>query len=80
MAGRSGDRAGLGVRSTLAFNQYFSSYLRAGGRASQGETVVTTNGVSDTKTNPLRIDPYAGAGLQLSIAANLGFNAGVTLA
>ncbi len=73
------ERLSLGVRSTLPFNQYMGVYFRAGGRASRGESIVTTNGVSETKDNPLRVDPYAGAGLQVAFGSNLGLNAGATM-
>lgn len=72
-------RASLGVRSTFALGKYFGIYARFGGRASQGSTEVTTAGVSEKIENPLRVDPYAGAGLQLAFASNLAVNAGVTL-
>ncbi len=73
------DRLSLGLRSTIPVASFLGFYLRAGGRASQGETTVTTNGVSEEKENPLRIDPYAGAGLQLAFSSILAANAGVTL-
>ena len=73
------ERASLGLRSTFPMSQYIGAYIRAGGRASQGESVITTNGVSETKDNPLRIDPYAGAGLQLAFHSNFALNAGATL-
>jgi hypothetical protein len=73
------DRASLGFRSTFGIGQYFGFYFRAGGRASQGKTKITTAGVEETKDNPLRLDPFAGTGIQLAFAANLGLNAGVTL-
>ena len=72
-------RASLGVRSTLPMGQYIGLFFRAGGRASQGETKITTAGVSETKDNPLRVDPYAGAGIQLGFSKFLGLNAGVTM-
>lgn len=75
----SSDRASLGIRSTFPFSTFAGLYLRAGGRASQGKTVITTNGVEETKDNPLRLDPYAGAGFQLAFASNFALNAGVTL-
>ncbi len=73
------DRLALGLRSTYGLSSFLGVYLRAGGRASQGKTTVTTGGVSEEKTNKLRVDPYAGAGLQLAVASNLALNAGVTL-
>lgn len=72
-------RASLGIRSTLPLGTYLGIYGRLGGRASQGKTEVTTAGVTETKDNPLRIDPYAGAGLQLAFSSNFALNAGVTL-
>ena len=72
-------RASLGVRSTLPLGRFVGFYVRAGGRAAQGETKVTTAGVSETHDNPLRVDPYAGAGLQVAFASNLALNAGVTM-
>ena len=72
-------RAALGIRSTYALGPYLGIYARLGGRASQGETKVTTAGVSETHENPLRVDPYAGAGLQLAFSNNFALNAGVTM-
>ena len=72
-------RASLGIRSTMALGSYLGFYLRAGGRATQGKTEVTTAGVTETKDNPLRVDPYAGTGLQLAFSSNFALNAGVTL-
>lgn len=72
-------RASLGLRSTYGISSYLGFYLRAGGRASQGTTEVTTAGVTETHDNPLRVDPYAGAGLQLAFASNLALNGGVTM-
>lgn len=72
-------RLGLGLRSTIPLSSFMGIYFRAGGRANQGETKITTNGVSETKDNPLRIDPYAGAGLQIAFASNFALNAGATL-
>jgi hypothetical protein len=73
------ERASLGLRSTLPMSKFIAVYFRAGGRASQGETKVTTSGVTEIKDNPLRIDPYAGAGFQLAFHTNFALNAGVTL-
>ncbi len=73
------ERLGLGIRSTLPMNQFLAVYFRAGGRASQGETIVTTAGVSDTKENPLRVDPYAGAGVQLGLNSLMGLSFGATM-
>lgn len=73
------ERASLGLRSTIPMGSYIGFYLRAGGRASQGETKITTAGVSETKDNPLRVDPYAGAGFQLAFHSNFALNAGATL-
>lgn len=73
------DRLSLGVRSTFPFTPNMGFFVRAGGRASQGKTKITTNSVEETKDNPLRIDPYAGAGFQLAFGANLALNAGATM-
>lgn len=72
-------RLALGLRSTLPLGQFLGIYFRAGGRATQGESKVTTAGVSETIKDPLHIDPYAGAGLQLVFHSNFALNAGVTL-
>jgi hypothetical protein len=72
-------RASLGIRSTFPLGPYLGWYFRFGGRASQGETVITTNGVSETRENPLRLDPYGGSGLQLAFSSYLALNAGVML-
>jgi hypothetical protein len=63
----------------MALGSYLGFYLRAGGRATQGKTEVTTAGVTETIDNPLRVDPYAGTGLQLAFSSNFALNAGVTL-
>lgn len=73
------ERASLGVRTTLPMSSFLGFYVRAGGRASQGESKITTAGVTETKKNPLRVDPYAGAGLQLAFHSNFALNAGVTM-
>jgi hypothetical protein len=73
------ERLSLGIRSTVPMGQYLGVFFRAGGRASQGESKITTAGVSETKENPLRIEPYAGTGLQLAFSSNFALNAGATL-
>lgn len=73
------DRLALGLRSTIPLGQFLGFYLRAGGRAAQGKTIITTNGVDETKDNPLRIDPYAGAGLQFAVGSNIALTAGATM-
>lgn len=73
------ERASLGVRTTLPMTTFMGVYFRAGGRASQGESVITTAGNSETKKNPLRLDPYAGAGIQVVLLSNLAINASATL-
>ncbi len=72
-------RVSLGLRSTIPLSTFFSFYARGGGRASQGKSEVTTLGNTQTINNPLRIDPYAGAGLHLSFSNSIGLNAGATL-
>lgn len=72
-------RAAVGVRSTFALGSVLGMYARAGGRAAQGKSEVTTSGVTETIDNPLRVDPYAGAGLQFALANHLALNAGVTM-
>ena len=52
------ERLGVGLRSTFPFNPYLGVYLRAGGRAARGETIVTVSGVSETKENPL-LHPFS---------------------
>lgn len=73
------ERASLGLRSTFPITSFAGIYLRAGGRASQGKTKITTAGVEETKDNPLRVDPYAGTGLQIAFGSNFAINAGVTM-
>lgn len=73
------ERASLGVRSTFPITSFMGLYLRAGGRASQGNTKITTNGVEENKDNPLRVDPYAGTGLQVAIGSSLAASAGMTM-
>ena len=72
-------RAAAGIRSTFALGSVFSLYLRAGGRASKGKSEVTTSGVTETIDNPVRVDPYGGAGLQFALASHFALNAGVTM-
>lgn len=69
----------VGLRSTFAMGEYVGFYLRAGGRATQGETKVTTAGVSEIHKNPLHVNPYAGTGLQFAFSSNFALNAGVTM-
>ena len=73
------DRLGLGIRSTFTMTKFIGYYFRAGGRASRGETKIETSGVTETKDNPLRIDPYAGAGIQLALGQWIAINLGATL-
>jgi hypothetical protein len=73
------ERASIGIRSTIPTGRFLAVYFRAGGRASRGETELIDNGVSEIRSNPLRIDPYAGAGLQLGLFQYLALNAGATL-
>jgi hypothetical protein len=72
-------RASLGVRSTIPLGSYFGFYMRLGGRASQGTSEVTTLGVTEKIDNPLRVDPYGGAGLQLAFSQFFALNAGATM-
>lgn len=73
------ERLSLGLRTTFPMGRFLGAYFRAGGRASQGETIVTTAGESKTIENPLRIDPYAGAGIQVAISSLMAVNAGATM-
>jgi hypothetical protein len=73
------ERLSVGLRSTLPLGKFFAFYLRAGGRASQGESIVTTSGVPETKPDPLIVNPYAGAGVQIAIHSNFALNGGATL-
>lgn len=75
------ERLSLGIRTTLPMNQYIGTYFRIGGRASRGESILTTTstGQSESKDNPLRIDPYGGAGIQIAFHNNFALNAGATL-
>jgi hypothetical protein len=72
-------RFSLGARSTFNHGSLLSFFFRGGGRASQGKTVVTTGADEVTHSHPQRIDPYAGAGIQLAIASFAAINAGATL-
>jgi len=69
----------LGVRSTYAMGRYLGFYLRAGGRATQGESKVTEAGVTETHDNPLKVNPYGGAGLQIAFSNIMALNLGATL-
>jgi hypothetical protein len=73
------ERVSVGLRSTLPLGKFFALYLRAGGRASQGESIVTTSGVSETKPDPLVVSPYAGGGVQIALHSNFALNGGATL-
>lgn len=75
----SAERLGVGLRSTFPFNPYLGVYLRACGRAVRGETIVTVSGVSETKDNPLQVEPYAGSGFIFAFGSNIGANAGVAI-
>lgn len=72
-------RLGLGIRSTIPLGDFVGIYARLGGRATQGESKVTENDETETIKNPLRIDPYAGGGIQIAFTNILAVNAGVTL-
>jgi hypothetical protein len=73
------DRYSLGVRTTIPASSNVGIFFRAGGRATQGQTIVTTSGVNATKKNPLRLDPYAGAGFQLGFGPSFALHGGATL-
>ena len=73
------ERLSVGLRSTLPIGKFFGVFLRAGGRASQGESIVTTNGVAETKPDPMVVYPYAGAGVQIAILSNFALNGGATV-
>lgn len=75
----SSQRLSLGLRTTIPMSQYIGIYFRAGARATQGESKVTIADVSETHKDPLHVDPYAGAGLQLAFSNNFALNAGATL-
>ena len=72
-------RLGVGIRSTVAIGNSLGIYARLGGRATQGNSKVTTAGVSENHEDPLHVNPYAGAGLQFAFASSLALNAGVTM-
>ena len=73
-------RAMLGLRSTFAIASYLAFYLRAGARATQEKTTITDTltDEKEVKEPPLYFDPYAGTGLQISLANNLALSAGAT--
>jgi hypothetical protein len=72
-------RLSVGLRTTIPMSQYIGIFFRAGGRATQGESKVTIADVSETHKDPLHVDPYAGAGLQLAFHSNFALNAGATM-
>lgn len=72
------NRLSLGIRSTLPLHKFAGVYVRAGARASQGETQVTTAGIKETKDSPLLVNPYGGVGLQVAVSSYFALNLGVT--
>ena len=72
-------RASVGIRSSYGLGNYLGIYGRLGGRAAQGKTEITTGSLTETKNNPLEVQPYAGAGVQLAFSSIMAINAGVTL-
>jgi hypothetical protein len=69
----------MGLRSSFALAQSLSWYLRGGLRASKEKTTLEENGVKTVKEPAVGLDPYAGSGLQLSLASLVSLNAGATL-
>lgn len=70
---------GFGARSTYAVGSFLGFYLRAGLRASKGESILNEAGVKTTKENPLVLNPYGGAGLQVAFSNIMALNLGATL-
>lgn len=73
------NRFTLGVRSTLPLGKSVAIYLRGGAAATTGKTEVKTSGISESSTNPLRIDPFGGTGLQFAFHPGMAINANVTI-
>ncbi|MFP5492571.1 MAG: hypothetical protein ACLGG0_13790 [Bacteriovoracia bacterium] len=73
-------RAMVGLRSTYAIASYLAFYLRAGARATKEKTTITDTltDEKEVKEPPLYWDPYAGTGVQISVANNLALSAGAT--
>ena len=57
---------------------FVAFYLRAGGQAKKSKYTITEDGVTETKEPAVKIFPYAGSGLTVSILKIFSLNAGIT--
>lgn len=71
------DKARIGLRSSinLASTVYF--FLRAGAQAKQVRREIVGSGASDS-TDPIRYNPYAGAGFRFRLGHRFSFSADAT--
>lgn len=70
----------FGVRSTVPATSWFDVFARGGARGTLQKTTITdtATGTKDVKDPPLGWDPYAGAGLQITLAQLFAVSAGAT--
>ena len=70
----------VGIRTTVPATSWFATFARAGARGTIQKTTITNTatGVKEEKDPPLDWDPYAGAGIQVSIGPLAAVSAGAT--
>lgn len=73
------ERARVGARSTLKLSGFVNFFVRAGGQARLVRRDTTISGVTTTVMDPIRYNPYAGAGLRITVSNNIALNADLTV-
>lgn len=73
-------RVSLGLRTTVPTTTWLAFFARAGGRGTweKHEITDTQTGVTEEKSPPMYVDPYAGAGIQLAVGPLFAVSAGAT--
>jgi hypothetical protein len=72
------DNVKLGLRSSPPLTSWMSILARAGGQASRQKIETNQSGTSTTENGTWEIRPYAGTGLQISLAQNFSLAAEAT--
>lgn len=72
------DQARLGLRSTFRLLGFVHLFVRAGGQARRNVHEETISGVTTSVTEPIRYNPYAGAGLRVNLASHFSLTGDLT--
>jgi len=72
------DKARVGLRSTYRMAMV-SLFLRAGAQARLTKRVITVSGSDTTQTDPIKYNPYAGAGARFHLSRNIALSADITV-